>query len=286
MYVHGDAWPEDPVKIAATWRRAFFGGRVGAVDWLMTRTCRVDLGGSGSVQGPLGREGVLAFSRVFSRAFPNASWRVPRVEQREHEVLVDASFSARHEGPLDLTPFGGREHAPTGRCFVLPFQRFAWDIVHKRVHRVEVVEGPGLGLDLIVRLLELEEGSPQAEEKASKHRVETSPEVEPVVRFQPRSFALPRPAGGANGGSHGAGSNGNGSKRNGSAKKNGKRNGSNGSNGRPKVNGNGSNGGQSASGNGSKRKGSRKRRRDQEARDLRERIDQAIRERTDQRDEA
>lgn len=146
---------EDPIEIAATWGDLFFSGRTEAMDWLTMRTCTVDLSGTASPTDTMDREDVCAYSAALRRAFGNVAWRVGRVEQREHEVRLDASLEARHTGPLDLSAFGGPTYAASGRTLRLPLQRLCWTIAHKRVLGFAVEHGPGLGPRFLARELEL-----------------------------------------------------------------------------------------------------------------------------------
>lgn len=147
--------PTEPVEIARAWRRHLCSGDPGRLDWLTMRTCLVDLSGAVSDVDVVSRPGVVSLAETFSLAFDEVSWDVSRIEEREHTVLVDAALEAVHAGPLDLSAFTGRTYPPTWRRLRLPTQRFACRIAHKRVQGFEVLEGPGLGWDLIVEQLEL-----------------------------------------------------------------------------------------------------------------------------------
>lgn len=159
----------DPIEIAATWGDLFFAGEVDGLDWLTMRTCTVDLSGSASEAEPLDRAGLCAYSRSLEGAFEDVAWRVGRVEQREHEVRLDASLEAHHTGPLDLSAFDGPVYPASGRLLRLPLQRLCWTIAHKRVLAFEVEHGPGLGLDLLARELELEPAAVPARRKREAH---------------------------------------------------------------------------------------------------------------------
>lgn len=146
---------EDPVEIAATWGDLFFSGRIEAMDWLTMRTGTVDLSGTASRADPMAPEEAYTYSAALREAFGTLAWRVGRVEQREHEVRLDASLEARHTGPLDLSAFGGPTYPASGRTLRLPLQRLCWTIAHKRVLGFEVERGPGLGPRFLARELEL-----------------------------------------------------------------------------------------------------------------------------------
>lgn len=159
---------EEPVEIAATWGDLFFSGQVRELDWLTTRTCTVDLAGSASDAEPLGHRGLCEYSQALHRAFEEVAWRVGRIEQREHEVRLDASLEALHTGPLDLSLRGGGTFEATGRLLRLPLQRLCWTIAHKRVLGFEVERGPGLGMDLIARELELADPVADAQKQPTR----------------------------------------------------------------------------------------------------------------------
>lgn len=137
--------PEDPVRIVAAWRERLVEGRLRELDLLTTRTCRVDLSGRCWDVPVLGRERLLALARALGRGLENAAWHVDRVQQCSHRVVVDVALSARHTGPLDLSPLGGPRRAGTGRAVRVPRHRVRWAILHGRVHEVEVLHGPGFG---------------------------------------------------------------------------------------------------------------------------------------------
>lgn len=220
--MHGEPQPTDAVEIAAAWTRCLFQGRVQQLDWLSTRSLTVDLRGDKSRQTPLSREGTLVLSRVLQAAFPRAAWNVNRVEQREHQILADAELSVRHEGILDLSPFDGPVLEATGARARLPRQRVEWDILHGRVHQVRIVQGPGLGLDVIARELGAhEETSLEGEpvlpacrelDSVAKELVEPLRGMAPYpVREGDHAPVATRPNG--NGSKNGNGSNGNGSEK-------------------------------------------------------------------------
>lgn len=174
---------EDPVEIAATWGDLFFAGEVEGLDWLTMRTCTVDLSGTASDAEPLDREGMCAYSQALDQAFDDIAWRVGRVEQREHEVRLDASLEARHTGPLDLSSLGGAVYPASGRRLRLPWQRFCWTILHERVFGFEIEQGPGLGLGFLARELELEpRGLVEAEADSQPDSGRTMDPLEAAIR--------------------------------------------------------------------------------------------------------
>lgn len=186
---------EDPVEIAATWGDLFFSGRVDELDWLTMRTVTADLSGSASDADPLDRAGVCAFSHALHRAFEDVAWRVGRIEQREHEVRLDASLEACHTGPLDLSFRGGPTYEATGRLVRLPLQRFCWTIAHKRVHTFEVKRGPGLGMDLLARELELTRSPVEADKQPADPDPAGRPTIEDLIE-EARASKRVRDAGG------------------------------------------------------------------------------------------
>lgn len=178
------------------WFEQFRHGRTEALAWLSTRPFTFHPAGDRSQAPTRSLEETLDLSGTLSRAIPGLGLHIEVVEEREHRVLVDAALHGAHTGPLDLSDEGLGAFASTGRGFRLPTQRLAWDIVHERVHRFEVVDGPGLGLDLILDRLGLDlskarplaeieaedAGSPQPQPEASNE-----PEVvQPVVVAKPR----------------------------------------------------------------------------------------------------
>lgn len=150
-----DDLPSHGVGLASEWLDRWREGDRGTLDWLTTRTFAGDLSGDGAGR-PLDRARFVEYACALSGGL---DWRLDadRIEQREHVVRFDASLEAIHEGVLDLRLFDQARYAPTGRRLELPRQRFTWDVVHGRIHRFEVSEGPGVDPSTIVARLDLGE---------------------------------------------------------------------------------------------------------------------------------
>lgn len=193
--------PTGGLDLVDAWRERFRTGSVDELAWLMTRPFTYDASGSASSARPRDLWSTVDLASALSSAFPD--WRlVPdRVEVREHRVVMDVELRAWHTGPLDLRAFGDGVYPSTGRSLRLPRQRVAWDLVHQRVHRFEVVDGPGLGLDLILDRLGLASSMARTGEAAARLVDEASPaapvasrEDEAVVRVEARDDADGDPA--------------------------------------------------------------------------------------------
>lgn len=155
MRVDRDELPSHGVELASAWLDRWREGDRATLDWLTTRTFVGELSGDGS-GCPLDRARFVEYAGALSRGL---DWRLDadRIEQREHVVRYDARLHAVHDGVLDLRPFDEARYAPTGRRLELPRQRFTWDVVHGRIHRFEVTQGPGLDPSTIVDRLDLGE---------------------------------------------------------------------------------------------------------------------------------
>lgn len=155
MRVGRDELPSHGVELASAWLDRWREGDHATLDWLTTRTFVGDLTGEGG-GSPFDRARFVEYACALSRGL---DWQLQadRIEQREHVVRYDARLEAVHDGVLDLRPFDEARYAPTGRRLELPRQRFTWDVVHGRILRFEVTQGPGLGPSTIVDRLGLGE---------------------------------------------------------------------------------------------------------------------------------
>lgn len=147
--------PTQGRALAEAWFESFRTGDVERSRWLMTRPFTYDVRGERSSCPPRDLWATVALSRALARAFPGWTLVPDETMVREHRVEVTARLEGWHTGLLDLRCVGRGVYPSTGRGLHLPAQRFGWEIVHQRIHRFEVVDGPGLGVDLILEQLDL-----------------------------------------------------------------------------------------------------------------------------------
>lgn len=150
-----DEAPTEAFDLVFEWLERFRAGDTESLAWILTRPFTCDLRGTSSSREPLDLDEALEFSTALADAFPQVRVVPHRLEAREHRILARASLDALHAGPLDLSAFGLGRFEATGQSLDLGTQTVAWEIVHQRVHRFEVVDGPGLGPDLLLDRLDL-----------------------------------------------------------------------------------------------------------------------------------
>lgn len=198
---------EDYVELAKSWRQHLCSGEVRELDWLTTRTCSIDLSGSASDVEPLDREAMVGFARALGEGLADVTWDVDRILQREHQVVVDATVEAHQGGPLDFSDLGGPRLPEGDGRLELPRQRFSWHVVHKRIHEVEVLEGPGLGWDVLADALDL---APQPSTRPGLDRAleDAASAIQDQANAGPSEAVRATNGDGANGHSHTHGSNG------------------------------------------------------------------------------
>lgn len=165
--------------LVSAWLDRFQGGETSELEWLLTRPFTFEDPHTDAV---LDRWDFVRFAGVLAQAFPGWRFEPSRTEVHAHRVEIRARIVGQHTGPLDLEPLDGPFYPATGRGFRLPEQTFAWEIVHGRVHRFEVLDGPGIGPEAIIAKLGLTADhvrAPGEQDGASKAALSAPSEGEP-----------------------------------------------------------------------------------------------------------
>lgn len=145
--------PPGGLALVEAWIDHLRRGETDPVGWLLTRPFTFEDPATGAPVDDAA--GFVRYASTLAEAFPGWSFTPSRTEVQAHRVEIRARIEGQHTGPLDLGFLGGPCYPSTGRGFRLPEQTFAWEILHGRIHRFGIVNGPGIGPEAIVAKLGL-----------------------------------------------------------------------------------------------------------------------------------
>lgn len=144
--------PTRGLELVSWWLQRFQAGETDALEWSLTRPFTFEDPCTDEIAD---RRRFVRYAGVLAQAVPGWSFEPSRTEVHAHRVEIRARIDGQHTGTLDLGCLGGPCYPATGRGFRLPEQSFVWEIVHGRIHRFEVHDGPGIGPEAILAKLGL-----------------------------------------------------------------------------------------------------------------------------------
>ncbi|EFB40874.1 MULTISPECIES: ester cyclase [Parachlamydia] len=76
----------------------------------------------GSLPDPFDKGETVAFQQVIHQAFPDLSFKVKKIEEKNKKIFIDLGVTGTHTGPLKLPFPGFKTYPPSGARFSLPIE--------------------------------------------------------------------------------------------------------------------------------------------------------------------